>query len=119
MGYYTQFSLLEPSSDDPHYRAIVAWAEQYDRSNNADLALSLFGDAPAKWYEWQTDMAALSRAFPDMLFTVEGVGDEPYDIWRAYFQNGLMQEAPGEIIFPPFDPARLIPVDEPHSPTKG
>lgn len=72
----------------------------------------------AKWYreDYDPKMLALSREFPDVLFTLYGDGEETDDLWYTYYLSGRMQEAVAEIRFPPFDPARLAEPRELHPP---
>jgi len=60
-----------------------------------------------KWYDHEEDMCKLSELFPDVLFTLEGNGEEQDDIWREYFYCGLFQYAPAIITFDKFDKNKL------------
>ena len=60
-----------------------------------------------KWYDHEEDMCELSKLFPNILFTLEGFGEEQGDIWREYFYNGKFQYAPATIIFDEFDENKL------------
>lgn len=65
-----------------------------------------FGDS-CKWYEHDDDMKALSKKYPKTIFVLEGKGEEPEDIWRAYYQNGKMQLCKASITFDDFDRDKL------------
>ena len=56
-----------------------------------------------KWYDWKSDLEVLSRKFPALVITVDGVGEEPGDIWRARVQNGEMKHTVATISFPGLD----------------
>ena len=58
-------------------------------------------------YDWKTELKELSEVFPDYVFQLDASGEEPGDLWRAYFKNGKMQEAPARIIFDRFDESKL------------
>jgi len=58
----------------------------------------------AKWYSHEKDVAALSRMYPDVTFTLHGEGEETEDIWKKYFKGGRMQTAVAKITIPPCDP---------------
>ena len=60
-----------------------------------------------KWYEHEADMRALSSKFPDVLFTLDGVGEEHPDIWRKFFVNGKMQKCDATLVFDQFDESKL------------
>lgn len=42
----------------------------------------------AKWYDWGKDMLELSKEFPDVLFGLEGRGEDQQDWWYALFKDG-------------------------------
>lgn len=42
----------------------------------------------AKWYDSDKDMLELSKEFPDVLFGLEGRGEEKQDWWYALFKDG-------------------------------
>lgn len=75
-----------------HQLIADAWAEQLDA---------------CRWYEHADDMKLFSTLFPEVLFTLEGRGEESGDLWVKYFQNGKMQEARAQISYEPFDPKKL------------
>ncbi len=62
---------------------------------------------PCKWYGHEKDMKAFSRHFPDLVFKLEGRGEEPGDLWVKYFKNGKMQRCHAKITFAPFDENKL------------
>lgn len=65
------------------------------------------GSDACKWYEHESDMIDFSRKFPDVLFTLKGIGEESGDIWTKYFVNGKVQVAKAKIIVDGFDPKSL------------
>lgn len=60
-----------------------------------------------KWYDYEDDMIEMSKCFPDILFTLHGVGDDSEDLWFAYFCNGKMQNCPAIITYDDFSPKKL------------
>ncbi len=69
-------------------------------------AIKSSGDS--RWYEHEEDMRNLSRAYPELVFQLDGQGEDAEDRWRKYFKNGRMQEAKAVITLAPFDEAALI-----------
>lgn len=67
----------------------------------------------SKWEDHDEDMIRLSRAFPGVLFELQGAGEEDGDLWRTYYLAGRLQHAPAEVRYPPFDPDKL---EEPYGP---
>lgn len=100
MGYETDFkitaepALTEDLVDDimetSGYRSI-----EYDGSE-----AWLYG---AKWYDYREDMLAVSSRHPDVLFKVEGEGEEQPDLWHHYFRNGKSVRYEAEITYPELD----------------
>lgn len=60
-----------------------------------------------KWYDHEDDMKRLSLRFPDVVFTLNGTGEESGDVWVKYFKAGKMQVDKVEIKLAPFDPTKL------------
>lgn len=60
-----------------------------------------------KWYEHEDDMKRLSKEFPEVVFQLNGEGEESGDVWVKYFKNGKMQVDKAEIKLAPFDATKL------------
>jgi hypothetical protein len=41
-----------------------------------------------KWYEHHDEMKAVSAQRADLLFVLDGQGEEPSDRWRSFYYNG-------------------------------
>jgi hypothetical protein len=101
MGYYTSFTLKY--TGDLDRQTLVTELEKitpytwYD-----DLILP-----DVKWYDYQTHMKLISKKYPDILFILDGEGEESGDIWRQYFKNGLSKFDRAELSFPEFDESQL------------
>ena len=79
----------------------------YSFIENHEGSFCYFLGANCKGYTWQKEMKELSQAFPYLLFTLEGKGDDDNDIWRAYFVDGKMQYTEAKLIYDDFDPTKL------------
>lgn len=81
MGYYTDYTITadngtpELKNEMKKFGFLDEWDE------------GLWG-GNAKWYDWSDDMAKLSKKFPDVLFTIEGRGEDSTDIWGYYYKDG-------------------------------
>lgn len=53
-----------------------------------------------KWYEYNEDMVALSKMFPDTLFELYGEGEDSEDIWKLTVKNGKSYWVAAKIVFP-------------------
>lgn len=104
MGYYTNFKITVPEEAKLTEEILeeasggYGW-ERYKKGTEFRSAESY------KWYECTDDMKALSsRAeYKDMLFIVEGEGEESGDIWKAYYKNGKYAHYGAIMTFPEFN----------------
>lgn len=73
---------------------------------------SVFEDS-CKWYENEEDMTKFSAQYPDVLFILDGFGEEEGDIWRKYFRAGKMFRADAVISFarPPAAMMKNLDID--------
>jgi hypothetical protein len=60
-----------------------------------------------KWYEYDVDMARLSQQFPELVFLLEGEGEEGGDMWKRYYKNGKVQVANAKITYDEYDETKL------------
>lgn len=65
------------------------------------------GGNTCKWYECEEEMRIVSAQFPGVLFELTGNGEEPGDIWIAYFLDGKMQKERARITYGEFDKEKL------------
>jgi hypothetical protein len=119
MGYYTTYEL------DIQGQA-ANWVQGVDEQGNSvrvnigyDHAAiereivaqsgysSLFEGESVKWYDHDEEMKAVSKKYPDLLFTLTGVGEESGDMWCKYYQAGKCQHELARIEYGKFDPAKL------------
>lgn len=109
MGYYTQYNLdvVDPADIDRHPEleqvGLVA-CKSFD-------AYGLMDDGSCsdevKWYDHDKNMRAMSRAYPDVLFRLEGNGEEQGDVWMKYYKGGKCQRLEPTILWPDFDPSQM------------
>lgn len=128
MGYYTYHDLTmtdfaaatpdnpigpELSEEDPRYAEILELFRTHENiSENGPFELPGLDweQDSCKWYSRTEDMAAISKAVPTVLFKIHCEGEEPGDLWDEYYLNGKAQECFAEIVYPPFDPSKLVEV---------
>lgn len=84
MGYYTDYTLTTipeqlPADFDSKFKEITSYSV-------ADI------DGNIKWYDHDEDMLKLSALYPNIFFTLEGVGEDSDDRWISYYVNGKSQD---------------------------
>lgn len=85
MGYYTRY-MLSAKHDGQDVtdtcRALAAQISGYAPNELAGHADTI------KWYAHDDDMVQLSSIFPEVVFRLEGHGDELGDIWVKWYSGG-------------------------------
>lgn len=97
MGYYTRYELSQPIITEEIEKVIY----------ELDIDYPLIDGDSCKWYNHEDDMRKLSLQFRDMLFELNGYGEEAGDLWIKYFKNGKMQYCPAIISFVEYDESLL------------
>lgn len=112
MGYYTDFSLRAEwysENSGPSQEEIKNLEDEIKKmmvfESGGDFDFGWW--ANGKWYDWEEDMALLSKRFPDFLFSLNGDGESQDDIWGVYFLNGKIMRDARSIVTEPFDPGKL------------
>lgn len=115
MGYYTSYNLTVYNANEGNINQVksslrnlgllnyVFWQDYAMVGNHYDFCCC----ESQKWYEYEEDMKAVSKQFPEMIFELDGEGEENSDMWKAYFQNGEMEYCPASIQYP--EPQRIKP----------
>jgi len=94
MGYYTNYTITAdkvlPDDFEEKFEEVTDYGFEY-------------GSFECKWYDYEVDMKEISKSYPNILFTVEGEGEESGDSWKHYFKNGEDYRTEPEIIWPKFN----------------
>ena len=107
MGYETRFKLTALTNRNYAQRDYLKVLAEIDPKEFSPEAEEF--EEPRKWYDYKNDMKKLSLAFPTTYFLLYGVGEEPGDVWKAYFYNGkaflIFEDEPSiaEVRIHPFD----------------
>ena len=102
MGYYTHFKITVPKEAGITEEILEKASGGYGFEEYKD---GTFVSADNyKWYEHTEDMKKLSAdpKYKDIVFTVEGEGEEAGDVWKAYYKNGKSVTHRVEFVFPDF-----------------
>lgn len=92
MGYYTyrKLSVYENGTK----------IDSREHIDNIEKQFSEYLDGESKWYDCYSDMKGYSTKYPNLIFVIEGKGEEHDDIWRAKWQNGKMSLIEPELVWP-------------------
>lgn len=116
MGYYTRFtgSVTGPAELMEVFHSDAEDGKTFGEYNQPimDWYDEFFGGDTAKWYSWQRDMEAVSKEYPNLLFALEGEGEESGDIWKAWARNGKVVEARAKIVFETPDLDTVLPTPD-------
>ena len=107
MGYYTVFSLRMEGPEEAINKAneeMLSWNDGYIES------LITNGVAELKWYEWEDEMKLVAEHNPDVLFILEGDGEDSDDMWQ-WRAKGTETEFHC-FSMPPFTNKNLLTEDE-------
>ena len=109
MGYYTKFELhavdveagspiimMEEEIIAKRLWQLIGGSDRYAPKSFEDAV----GGDSMKWYDHEKDMTTLSEEFPNILFILEGVGEEFPDAWRKWFYNGKFEASYAEVVYP-------------------
>jgi len=109
MGYYTIYT-LKWKADKQTSTLIRKYIDEAQNDLEQFYGLDYDGRSPgepSKWYDHDEDMKGLSLAFPEIVFTLHGEGEEVGDLWNKYYLNGKVHVAEAQITYPPFNPDEL------------
>lgn len=100
MGYYTKFKLtinegrtIQVEVRDTVYAYINEYCGVY-------LETHCFSD-DYKWYAHEEDMLNVSLQFPDLGFTLSGLGEDQTGLWVNHYKNGKSESATIETVVSP------------------
>lgn len=80
MGYYTRYELdTSDSESESHEAAIGKMIDYFPFEDDT------------KWYDHEEDMVKYSRNYPEVVFRLDGTGEEAGDVWVKWFKNGEVQ----------------------------
>jgi len=99
MSYRTYFTLLVNGEFSPEHE------EEINQKYNEGW--DLFQDDQT-WFNCDQDMKEYSLKYPELVFTLQGLGEDRDDMWFKYFKNGKMQECPAIITFDKYDETKLV-----------
>jgi len=119
MGYRTYFNLdvsreatvdgelfLRDLESDEANKII---AQLRDECKDASYAFGDDGSSATElsWDDHDKHLMEFSKKFPDIVFTLHGMGDSDDDRWVYYYKNGQVCGGPAEIVYPDYDPKKL------------
>lgn len=117
MGYYTTYHLS--AVDVKQHGSRRRFGEKFFNSldlgdyndcewvKQSDGRYALQDTEPCKWYEHDDDMLKASLEHNDVVFILDGEGEESGDVWRAFYLNGKKWTWSVEVDPPEFSDAVL------------
>jgi len=108
MGYYTNYSLKVYFNENVSHlskekltevKANLELVNKIVRNEIHELYPYALAEQ-TKWYEHREDMLRLSQKYSDLVFELEGHGEESGDHWRLYFYNGQVSGGEAKMIYP-------------------
>ena len=99
MGYYTKHSLQVIGG-------VPGYSYEEEIGKVSEYGPCVFDDS-YKWRSFEEDMNLVSNKHLDVLFVVNGEGEESGDLWISYSKNGVTYRDIPEIVYPSFDPSKL------------
>lgn len=113
MGYYTYFSLSYHGSPEDEKSIQEFRVEDDDKEFSNPWYINGILDECAdhdyneyKWYDWEKDMKVLASRFPNVLFILDGDGEESDDRWEYRIRGNVWEHHYVEM--PPFTKPELI-----------
>lgn len=110
MGYYTRYYLeVRGCKSKDEYNILCEALRTKDLVGYAFEPTGYIEDTrtqtfetydSVKWYTYESDMLEISKLFPQMTFMLSGVGEDPEDIWKAYYHNGESEMCEAVVAYP-------------------
>jgi hypothetical protein len=115
MGYYTNYVLSIKNIDnfDPAIELKVARAlaslpyfgytedEMVSLENSHYPIDYVISYDCHKWYEHKDDMMKIAALFPECVFELDGIGEDPDDFWKEYYHGDKFQYCQGRRTYDP------------------
>lgn len=116
MGYYTRHKLdiFKNNSDLTELKIKDLTVKELKELDVINYALdeNLNACDSAKWYNHRDHMKIISEHIRDVVFLLEGEGEENEDIWKEYWLNGKVQFCKAQITFNEYDENKLEEYNE-------
>lgn len=84
MGYYTTFSLTLEEGPREQYEKMLEDIDAIMGDNEMSSSESTY----AKWYSYRKDIKNLSLKYPNIIFRVNGDGEDSNDLWQDFWHAG-------------------------------
>ena len=109
MGYYTYFSLSYRGTPEDEEKLENYHVEEDNKEYSDPYYINGIlddgEDHDYKWYDWEKDMRVLASKFPNVLFILEGSGEDSDDQWEFRIKGDISEHHYMEM--PPFTTPEL------------
>lgn len=93
MGYNTFFSISHIEGNESSYKEVVNELNELSQ-------LDLENGESAHWYDSDADCKAVARKHPDVMFQIDGDGENYNDCWCARYKGDMFEIVSS--VIPPF-----------------
>ena len=119
MGYYTYHQLRIHQVDDEEINNNKDLRHKLEDEineaiqNNEDMEYAVgsiteeYYNDSCKWYEHREDMIEFSKKFPNVVFELEGSGENSGDLWKEYYKDGSYQYCPAILTYEEYSSDKL------------
>ena len=102
MGYYSKYTVSAYDGQDKSY-VYLEYRDDWESTFNAITGFPFYHlDEETRWYDCEEDMIKVSKRYPDLLFEVERIGEDPDDRVIMRFKNGDSESVTGEFVYEDF-----------------
>ena len=112
MSYITSYNLFGYNSEEDllagknipnsELEKIFDWIKN---NTSSDMRFGWLDNAT--WYDWDEDMVALSKVYPNIIFELFGEGEETEAIWKAIIYNGKFKITMQKKYYPAINLSKL------------
>lgn len=93
MGYETYYIISRVEGNEDDYKKIVKELEEISE-------IDLKNGEVSKWYDSHEDCLEVSKKYPDVMFQLNGDGEDSIDVWATRYKGGESETV--ESVMPPF-----------------
>jgi len=98
MAYEVNYTLETSNIPDDQWDDLLDHFDMFDVGH-----LLVDGQARMPWYKHEADLIYISARFPNITFTLTGVGELREDLWKKRFRASEVEELRPDIVWPEWE----------------